>query len=248
MRKNRMMRLASALLILTMVTTCAISGTFAKYTTSATATDKARVAYWGFQSSNSMDFTNLFSGTYTNVKSQNGEDVIAPGTAGSVQFSFAYDESTKAYDADMTMSGPEVDYNFTVAVEEHCDALIEANKNIQWKLTKKVGAAAATDVVTWGTWDDLITAIKGLSGDATDGAMEYKANTLPSAFTAADEVYTIEWQWLFTSDTNKYDHDKDHGSVTAEISQDEYDTFMANAAAMDDCSITITITATQIGD
>jgi len=47
MRKNRMMRLASALLILTMVTTCAISGTFAKYVTEAKTTDTARVAKWG---------------------------------------------------------------------------------------------------------------------------------------------------------------------------------------------------------
>lgn len=47
MRKNRMMRLASALLILTMVTTCAISGTFAKYVTEDSATDTARVAKWG---------------------------------------------------------------------------------------------------------------------------------------------------------------------------------------------------------
>lgn len=47
MEKNRMMRLASALLILTLLTTCMISGTFAKYTTQATGEDTARVAKWG---------------------------------------------------------------------------------------------------------------------------------------------------------------------------------------------------------
>ena len=47
MKKNKFMRLASVMLMLCLITTCAISGTFAKYTTSATATDTARVAKWG---------------------------------------------------------------------------------------------------------------------------------------------------------------------------------------------------------
>lgn len=44
MRKNRMMRAASALLVAVLMTTCTISGTFAKYVTSADSTDTARVA------------------------------------------------------------------------------------------------------------------------------------------------------------------------------------------------------------
>lgn len=47
MKKNKMMRLASWLLVLTLLTTCIISGTFAKYVTSDDAEDTARVAKWG---------------------------------------------------------------------------------------------------------------------------------------------------------------------------------------------------------
>jgi len=47
MKKNVMMRVASALLVAVLMTTCAISGTFAKYTTSKTDSDSARVAKWG---------------------------------------------------------------------------------------------------------------------------------------------------------------------------------------------------------
>lgn len=47
MKKNKMMRLASWLLVLTLLTTCIISGTFAKYVTSDEAEDTARVAKWG---------------------------------------------------------------------------------------------------------------------------------------------------------------------------------------------------------
>ena len=44
MKKNRMMRVASALLVAVLLTTCAISGTFAKYITAEDATDSAAQA------------------------------------------------------------------------------------------------------------------------------------------------------------------------------------------------------------
>ena len=47
MKKNRMMRVASALLVAVLLTTCAISGTFAKYVTTESGSDFARVAKWG---------------------------------------------------------------------------------------------------------------------------------------------------------------------------------------------------------
>lgn len=47
MKKNVLMRAASGLLVATMLTTCAISGTFAKYVTQDNGGDVARVAKWG---------------------------------------------------------------------------------------------------------------------------------------------------------------------------------------------------------
>ena len=47
MKKNRIMRVFSVLLALTLISTCAISGTFAKYVTRAEGEDAARVAKWG---------------------------------------------------------------------------------------------------------------------------------------------------------------------------------------------------------
>lgn len=232
MKKNRMMRLASVLLVLTLLTTSMISGTFAKYTTSVESEDKARVAYWGFQSSNSMDITGLFSDTYGNVDSVDGADVIAPGTEGSATFAFAWDETTSAYGSPVGVTGPEVSYNFKIEVQQTCDTLIKNNKNIQWKL----------DEGTFGTWDDLIAAIRALSG-APGGQQVYDPNTLPVAFTATDNVHTISWQWVFEG-TETYDHDGN--SATDELSQDEYDTYMANAADLDDVNIKIIISATQV--
>jgi len=47
MKKNKMLRLASVLLILVMLTTSIVGGTFAKYTTTGSVSDTARVAKWG---------------------------------------------------------------------------------------------------------------------------------------------------------------------------------------------------------
>lgn len=179
MKKNRMMRLASLLLVCVLLTTSVISGTFAKYTTSVESQDSARVANWGFERTNSMDLTNLFLGSYTNVVSNNGDDVIAPGTSGSTTFTFAYDGTNGT-------NGPEVAYTFEVKVEASCDDAILANNNIQWQL----------DSNGFGTWDKMIADITALSGSTT-GKQQYAPNTLPAAFTDNDEVHTISWQWIF---------------------------------------------------
>lgn len=61
MKKNKMMRLASVLLVLTLLTTGIIGGTLAKYVTSDSGTDTARVAKFGVVATVSGD---LFGSTY----------------------------------------------------------------------------------------------------------------------------------------------------------------------------------------
>ena len=86
MKKNRMMRLASALLVAVLLTTCAISGTFAKYVTTASATDTARVAKWGVDIDVTGDslFNNQYditAGGAITVRSKDDAKVVAPGTS-----------------------------------------------------------------------------------------------------------------------------------------------------------------------
>lgn len=98
MKKNKMMRAASGLLIATLLTTSVIAGTFAKYTTSADGTDTARVAKWGVEIKSTGE---LFNTSYTKTDSNaastitdsvvsskstgsDAEKVIAPGTSGSL--------------------------------------------------------------------------------------------------------------------------------------------------------------------
>lgn len=93
MKKNTMMRVASALLVAVLLTTCAISGTFAKYVSDAESQDEARVARWDIElNGNSINETfnfDLFAtvndtagATETDVATNATTSIIAPGTSG----------------------------------------------------------------------------------------------------------------------------------------------------------------------
>lgn len=74
MKKNKMMRLASAMMVTTLMTTSVISGTFAKYVTSDKASDDARVAKWGITV---QAGGNLFGTKYAEHNAANYPDSIA---------------------------------------------------------------------------------------------------------------------------------------------------------------------------
>ena len=79
MKKNKMLRIASVLLIVTILSTVAISGTFAKYITQYSGNDEARVAKFGLTMTATGDlFKDAYDGT---VKAINGDQVVAPGTS-----------------------------------------------------------------------------------------------------------------------------------------------------------------------
>lgn len=220
MKKNKMMRAASALMVATLLTTSVISGTFAKYVTSVNSYDWARVAVWGFKPT-TINISNLFKNAYdSTVKSGDvyNNDVIAPGTAGSAKFGFTYKGSVNA---------PEVAYKFSVDTKgSNCADYIKANPNILWQL----------DGGHWGTWEDLLSNIKGLSGNPS-GTKIYAPGELPEAFKQAGaNLHTVTWKWIF--DENASNHE-----TTA--NNDENDTVMGNDGSAV-VNLVITITATQI--
>lgn len=90
MKKNVMMRIASGLLVAVLLSTCAISGTFAKYVTSGSATDTARVAKFGVTITGQVaegkaDFFdaayNDADTIYDGLSVYAAENVVAPGTS-----------------------------------------------------------------------------------------------------------------------------------------------------------------------
>ena len=221
MKKNRTLRVSALLLALTLITTCFVGGTFAKYMTTAGDDVTARVANWGFERTNAIVLDDLFSNSY--VKNGSAGDavkaaddttlVVAPGTTGTVDFQFKYDETAK--------NAPEVAYTFKV---DTTGSTIGTNldKELVWSLDD-------TKCGTNGTFAELQAAIKALSGDPS-GTMEYAPNTLPTAFAANDNVHTISWTWAFSEGE----------------AGDTADTTLGNADALEEVTLKIAITATQV--
>lgn len=152
MKKNKFMKLASGLLVLCLMTTCVIGATLAKYVTSNTTTDQARVAKWGVTVSTSGTLfgknygandaleaadQNSIVATSTNVASADANKVVAPGTKNDTGLKF-------------TVKGqPEVAFAVT-ATASGTDIYLKAGK--YGVMVEATGVNAATDVTTLYTF------------------------------------------------------------------------------------------------
>ncbi|MBR4020578.1 MAG: hypothetical protein IKI99_04625 [Firmicutes bacterium] len=177
MRKNKMMRLASCLLVAVLLTTSMISGTFAKYVTEASGTDTARVAK--FDVNTTVATIDLFgeSKIYdtkdadytagiadTDVLQSGDEGVIAPGTWGKFTYNVAdASEVTVSYAVDYTVDEAGVPLqwsidgtNWTNDLANVAATTLDGNEDItvMWRWAFEGGETAAwtdADDTTLGT-------------------------------------------------------------------------------------------------
>lgn len=255
-KRNKAMRLASALLVLTLLTVCAISGTFAKYTGSITGSDKARVAYWGFTSSSlTLD---LFSENYANVDSSvDGENVVAPGTNQNQLVKFVYTNGTSSL-GNSSISAPEVAYELKIdakntdGTDTATIAMLDSDANFMWvvcpatKMDTSKGLPTDFDqtsatTYTYQTHAEMLAAIKAISGD-NSGTKTYSPGELPTGDAAemfTGTGYYIGWVWL-------YDDNSASTPAQAKSSTDTTDTTAGNAGTLDKLVLKIDIGATQV--
>ena len=164
MKKNKMMRIASVLLVAVLLSTCAISGTFAKYVSTSSGTDTARVAKWdvkisGSTMTNTMSF-NLFDTVKDetgddaddDVKSANSDKVIAPGTRGQFNFSIQNaSEVTAEYTVDYTVTNTNnIPVKFSLDGNNWKDSIDELD--VSDAKTLAINATADPITVYW-MWD-----------------------------------------------------------------------------------------------
>ncbi|MBE6534593.1 MAG: hypothetical protein E7678_06480 [Ruminococcaceae bacterium] len=199
MKKNAMLKIAAILMVAVLLTTCAISSTFAKYTTTGAAgTASARVAKWGVTIDTTI--TGLFVDTYDadsddEVISFNGADVVAPGTEGSVTLATSIKGTPEVAvavttDADLTLANWEVDSAY------YCPLVFTITLNSVAKTIKTGDVIEGENVID--TAAELETAVEAAIEAATK---EYAAGTDLSA--ATDFDLTIAWSWAFTGDDVK---------------------------------------------
>ena len=244
MKKNSTMRIAAVLMVLTLMTSCFVGGTFAKYTTAGVSNDSARVAKFGVTVTG---FTDMFAKDYKDeatdvvasmtVRSSTAEDVIAPGTQGTLT---GFDVNGQpevdvrvSYKVDVfTMENWEVDLNKDETMDgAYCPIVFTISKN---GVTQKyvIGGGTATDV------NSLITEIATAINTYT---VDYQTNELLSG--NVDDDLVISWRWYFD--------EKVVGNPLNTYQNDLGDTSLGDLAALDvskaaNINLQITCTVTQI--
>ena len=223
MKKNRTMRIAAAMLVLALLTTCIISGSFAKYVTTGEATSaSARVAKWGVEveASSSLalaDSSYDADGTYADadgntisatVVASDRTGVMAPGTA-------------KNGVAVIELKGtPEVAVSVQYTATVTLSGWTDSNGALYFPLTVKVGGTAV-DLSSCTTE----AAVKSAIETAINGTVNYAPNTSLAGLNAGKN---IDWAWAYNgvSDVN--------------------DTFLGNKETAPSISIKLSATVTQL--
>ncbi len=142
MEKNKTMRMILITLLIAMIALVLVSGTYAKYTSSASGSDTARVAKWSFivggndivaENTFTFDLFKTIKDTdgkdETDVVSANADRVIAPGTSGSFDLVLENKSETSAkYSVTYTVTNTEsIPVQFSVNGTDWKDNIEELN-------------------------------------------------------------------------------------------------------------------------
>lgn len=197
MKKNAMLKIAAILMVAVLLTTCAISSTFAKYVTTGaqSAAEVGRVAKWDVEIVSSAD--GLFAEKYENgavnpsgndVVSVSADNVVAPGTANLASLT-------------ATINGqPEVAFALTTV----------ATVNLSGWMVDLDGAGEGEAIY----YCPLVVKVNGTTVEAGANAAAYAANIKSAIETAGTEEFaagtelddevvgvTVEWSWDFDAES-----------------------------------------------
>ena len=225
MKKNKMMRIASVLLVAVLLSTCAISGTFAKYVTTDQGSDSARVAKWGvvieadsfgmFEADyKTDDDTATFTGDYS-VSSATGDrdDLLAPGTKGAF--------------ADIKITGtPEVAVDVSIVATV---TVSENWKNAEGKFYCPIVVTVGTEKISGLNYASATAFASAIKKEIDDKSAQYAPNTDLAAIYNTTNL-DLAWEWAIEGATG-----------TENNQSDVQDTFLGTAAVSEDLTISIGI-------
>ena len=200
MKKNKMMRTASGLLVATLLTTSVISGTFAKYTTTASGSDSARVAKFGvtIEANGGMFATEYakddkrasITSANSVISSKTNEKVVAPGTKGDLVNATIKGTPEVAvhvaYEPTLTLDGWKVENG-----EVYCPIVFKVNDKTYGLNGIKDAAGKTVD-----NQSTTITELKTAVENAIKAySKDYEPNTNLSKKNA--DYVNVSWEWAF---------------------------------------------------
>lgn len=231
-KKNVTLRAAAVLFALALITSCFVGGTFAKYVTNGTGSDKARVAKFGVTvTANGTMFAEKYDTdkeAKTVVSSRVGvaegdkDNVVAPGTSGKM--------------VSMKLSGqPEVDVHVNYApTVTLSDNWTMEDGTFYCPLQITIGTVTI-DGLKFNAKAALVAAIENEIVSNTSNNKTYKAGTDLS--TVGNDALAISWAWPFET--------RDEAGK----SNDAKDTHLGNQAALNNAAtieISVVTTVTQV--
>lgn len=245
MKRNRWMRAGGLLLVMTLITSCFVGGTFAKYVSEGEGSDTARVAKWGvvvtgqgdaFAKEYATDDESVEGSIGVSVKSDVA--VVAPGTSGEFKGISLSGTPEVAVKIETTATvGLTGDWTLTSG-EFYCPLIF----NINGVRISGLEYDSADDFAT-----DLKAKLEGASSGnvqaGVDLANPKSTDNVPVLFRKNDDGSSkIKWEWAFEDGHNQLS--------TYKIKQtDANDTELGNNAANGDAptiSLKLETTVTQI--
>jgi hypothetical protein len=198
MKKNAMLKIAAILMVAVLLTTCAISSTFAKYVTTGSGSATARVAKFGLNVAVTVDgFDDVYATDDTNVKAtiansvdaEDDKDVLAPGT-------------TKSIVVDNTVTGKaevavKLETTFVFSQEGFSESYFPVYFTIGENTYKHKSIDAENG---YETISELFTAVQN--------AAKISENYAANATIDAKDTSAVTWTWDYEK-ANDVDTDKD---------------------------------------
>ncbi len=228
MMKNKKMGILAVLVMLVAVTLNAVGGTYAKYISTYSMTDEARVAKWNFTDETERT-VDLFESSYSNdngvyVASSDASKVVAPGTEGS--------------------------YSYSITGTAETNYKVTKNSSVLNKIAIVGNEGWDNDVIVYNpiefSFDNGTTWVKaekinrdadgkflGLSfEDTVDNGVIYPANYELSVANNTAITGSIQWRWAFESGI--------YNDKTGNYSNDVLDTRLAQQ--VEELGLTMTAT------
>ena len=227
MKKNWTMRVGVSLLALTLITSCFVGGTFAKYTTSGKGEDSARVAKFGVSvTGTGTTFATSYNAddsSYTGVTVSSTEKVVAPGTKGDMAAFTITGTPEVAVKVTYEATEFELGDNWKVnKTSEGEDGQLTTEEVYYCPLEIKVGTTTYKGK-DYQSADEFETAVK-------NAIAAYSKTYAPGTdlSTKGDDKLAVSWAWEFDGN------------------DDERDTQLGNATTAATISLKVTATVTQI--
>lgn len=253
MKKNVMMRLACFLLVAVLISTSAISGTYAKYVTQGSGSDSARVAHWGVEVTGMG--SNLFKDTYAADNTTDGivngvkasEKVVAPGTKNNTGVTFSLTGTPEV--------AVKVDFAVTKsddATKDPVDVYLPAGEYTDWTQAPYTGtftvAAPGYNPIVFtlvDTADETTPLVEGTLAQV-EAFLEGKSERfepgkdLATVLGGTSGNYKLTWEWAYGNEASDAGNDKADTLLGNLIAGTQ--TSIANASTSVDFAISIVVT------